>query len=65
MDVMFDVFRLSVPLWTDSFSQALVSIGKFHFTSSLHCHCCCALWSVDDFGTSAGHPVKLILFKFN
>ena len=30
MDVLFDVFRFSVPDWTDDFAQAIASIGEMN-----------------------------------
>ena len=31
MDVVYDVFRLPLPEWTDDFLQALLSIGWWKF----------------------------------
>ena len=39
MDILFDVFRLRVPVWTESFTQALISVGRLRtlsFTSLPH-----------------------------
>ena len=30
MDVLFDIFRFSVPDWTDDFAQAIASIGEMN-----------------------------------
>ena len=29
MDILYDVFRLAQPEWTDDFSEALLSAGKY------------------------------------
>jgi hypothetical protein len=28
MDILFEVFRLPVPIWTSDFQEALASVGK-------------------------------------
>ena len=38
MDILYEVFRLPVPVWSDNVSEALLSIGKFlefRYTPSL------------------------------
>ena len=32
MEILFEIFQLKEPDWTDDFQQALVSIGKAHKT---------------------------------
>ena len=31
MEILYDVFRIHVPEWTNDFSQALVSVGELLF----------------------------------
>ena len=32
--MLFDVFRLPLPDWTDNFQHALLSVGEYNFSSS-------------------------------
>ena len=32
MEILFEIFQLKEPDWTDDFQQALVSVGKAHKT---------------------------------
>lgn len=39
IDVLFEIFRFSVPEWTDCFSDALLSIGKIVVLSIEELNC--------------------------
>lgn len=35
MDILYDVFRLAIPVWTEDFSKALLSVGPlFHLLAT-------------------------------
>ena len=35
MDILFDLFRLPVPIWTSNFQEALASVGELNHISSM------------------------------